>query len=210
MQAANGSSADLASPPPLLSPIKDSKPISSPAGKSLPKLQRIDQLDNGRNGLGEQAEMEMPHNLQQSQDAPECQSLVGAVTSWLPHNVKIVDNPETTEAPRPQYVEYLAGRKFLVIPKHNFMSVSGSSISRAQDAVQPTEVPVSSGNMSSERVLPESKDSATGVNEGLCEVKDEPLSPLKLPEEEVIDNTPAECNGEENITQEMANVENDE
>lgn len=56
-------------------------------------------------------------------------SIVGSVTTWLPHNSKIVDNiqqkfEEPTEVPRPQYVEFLAGRKFLVIPKHNFMSVS--------------------------------------------------------------------------------------
>ncbi|KAH1022092.1 hypothetical protein HUJ04_011542 [Dendroctonus ponderosae] len=214
VQAVNGSSTAKVLPPPLLSPIKDPKSISSSAGKSLPKLQRISRLesadpiqsaplDEGRNGLGERTGMEVPHNLQQSPDATaKCQSLVGAVTSWLPHNVKIVDNPEATEAPRPQYVEYLAGRKFLVIPKHNFMSVSGSSISQAPDTVQPTEVPVSSGNNTSERML---------------SVKHEPLSPLKPPEEEVIQTAAAECNGEENIRQdtqesskEKANVDNDE
>ncbi|ENN79975.1 hypothetical protein YQE_03589, partial [Dendroctonus ponderosae] len=176
VQAVNGSSTAKVLPPPLLSPIKDPKSISSSAGKSLPKLQRISRLesadpiqsaplDEGRNGLGERTGMEVPHNLQQSPDATaKCQSLVGAVTSWLPHNVKIVDNPEATEAPRPQYVEYLAGRKFLVIPKHNFMSVSGSSISQAPDTVQPTEVPVSSGNNTSERMLSVSKNTSAGVN----------------------------------------------
>ncbi|ERL88149.1 hypothetical protein D910_05537 [Dendroctonus ponderosae] len=229
VQAVNGSSTAKVLPPPLLSPIKDPKSISSSAGKSLPKLQRISRLesadpiqsaplDEGRNGLGERTGMEVPHNLQQSPDATaKCQSLVGAVTSWLPHNVKIVDNPEATEAPRPQYVEYLAGRKFLVIPKHNFMSVSGSSTSRAPDTVQPTEVPVSSGHNTSERVLSVSKNTSAGVNEEVYEVKDEPLSPLKPPEEEVIQTAAAECNGEENIRQdtqesskEKANVDNDE
>lgn len=68
----------------------------------------------------------------------ENKSIVGSVTTWLPHNSKIVDSQQNCEgpieAPRPQCVEFLAGRKFLVIPKHNFMSVSptvaASAVSR--------------------------------------------------------------------------------
>lgn len=72
----------------------------------------------------------------------EYKSIVGSVTSWLPHNSKIVDNipqncEEPTEIPRPQYVEFLAGRKFLVIPKHNFMSVSSSMTASAAARTVP-------------------------------------------------------------------------
>jgi hypothetical protein len=70
-----------------------------------------------------------------TQTATETKSLVGSVTSWLPHSSTIqVDNMqrnkenEPVEAPRPQYVEYLAGRKFLIIPKHNVVSVSPTSV----------------------------------------------------------------------------------
>ncbi|KAJ3659214.1 hypothetical protein Zmor_010915 [Zophobas morio] len=73
------------------------------------------------------------------QNITETKSLVGSVTSWLPHSSTIqVDNMqrnkenEPAEAPRPQYVEYLAGRKFLIIPKHNVVSVSPTSVPSKQ------------------------------------------------------------------------------
>ncbi|KAJ8943639.1 hypothetical protein NQ318_005640 [Aromia moschata] len=97
------------------------------------------------------------------QPAPtESKSLVGSVTTWLPHNSKIVENiqrtnEEPTEAPRPQYVEFLGGRKFLVIPKHNFMSVSPTVAVTATskpdnnnvigDVVETTTVPTDSASL---------------------------------------------------------------
>lgn len=79
----------------------------------------------------------------------ETKPIVGSVTTWLPHNSKIVDNiqpncEEPTEVPRPQYVEFLAGRKFLVIPKHNFMSVSPTV---AASAVTKTAISKISENL---------------------------------------------------------------
>lgn len=69
----------------------------------------------------------------------ETKSLVGSVTTWLPHSSTIqVDSMqknkenEPMEAPRPQYVEYLAGRKFLIIPKHNIVSISPTSLPTKQ------------------------------------------------------------------------------
>lgn len=59
----------------------------------------------------------------------ESKSIVGSVTSWLPHSSTIQveqknKGNQPVEAPRPQYLEYLAGRKFLIIPKHNVVSIS--------------------------------------------------------------------------------------
>lgn len=59
----------------------------------------------------------------------ESKSIVGSVTSWLPHSSTIQveqrnKENQPVEAPRPQYLEYLAGRKFLIIPKHNVVSIS--------------------------------------------------------------------------------------
>ncbi|KAG5897923.1 hypothetical protein JTB14_014037 [Gonioctena quinquepunctata] len=95
----------------------------------------------------------------------ENKSIVGSVTSWLPHNAKIVDNiqhnsDEPTEAPRPQYVEFLGGRKFLVIPKHNFMTVS------------PTVAATAVTRRTSD-------DSARVGSDPVPEIKVEPESPSK-------------------------------
>ncbi|KAJ8927476.1 hypothetical protein NQ314_020073 [Rhamnusium bicolor] len=128
----------------------------------------------------------------------ENKSLVGSVTTWLPHNSKIVDNiqrtsEEPTEVPRPQYVEFLGGRKFLVIPKHNFMSVSptvaATAISKpdnnnAPDIVETTPVPT---------------DSASLGTDPDVYIKPEPESPSKpenaqTPEAMEVDNTPSESN----------------
>lgn len=90
---------------------------------------------------------------------------MGSVTSWLPHNVKIINAEEPGVAPRPQYVEYLGGRKFLVIPKHNYMSVSSSGgMSKPEETIQtpqPMEVPTNSASL----------------GPGGDDVKDEPPSP---------------------------------
>lgn len=140
-----------------------------------------------------------PPQLQDSQAEPR-KSLVGSVTSWLPHNVKIVNSEEPTEAPRPQYVEYLAGRKFLVIPKHNFMSVSSSnslpqseSLIHTSAALQPTAVPSSSASLgpnfsSSSPNTPQTpsspKEAPSKPSEEVPEIKKEPLSPVKEDEQE--------------------------
>lgn len=131
------------------------------------------------------------------QSSIENKSLVGSVTTWLPHNSKIVDNiqrtsEEPTEVPRPQYVEFLGGRKFLVIPKHNFMSVSPSV------AVTATNKP-NNNNIVSETVEPTTvpTDSASLGPETDISVKPEPESPSKpentqTPEAMEVDSTPSE------------------
>ncbi|CAG9762205.1 unnamed protein product [Ceutorhynchus assimilis] len=60
-------------------------------------------------------------------------SLVGGLTSYHPHNVQIVNNAEPTIMSRPQIIEYINGRRFMIIPKYNYMSVS-SNTSHSDDA----------------------------------------------------------------------------
>ncbi|XP_066252805.1 uncharacterized protein [Euwallacea similis] len=153
-EPATTSTTPLVSPPPL-TPINTLKTVTTTASTTLPKLQRIPRTDSSD-----------PPNLQSipappplvkvnktvegppiQQPSEGCKSLVGSVTSWLPHNSKIVNSEEPAEAPKPQNIEYIGGRKFLVIPKHNVMSVSsGRSFLRSENSVtpnvlQPTELP---------------------------------------------------------------------
>lgn len=140
-------SPTLVAPPPL-TPINTFKSTGVQSTTVLPKLQRIPRPDDPtflrETELNSDEFPEMPRLIPRPDQIPEIsksvtpplqstvseiKSIVGSVTTWLPHNSKIVDNiqqncEEPTEVPRPQYVEFLAGRKFLVIPKHNFMSVS--------------------------------------------------------------------------------------
>lgn len=114
---------------------------------------------------------------------------MGAVTTWLPHNVKLINSSEEpTEVLRPQYLEFLGGRKYLVIPKHNFMSVSSATSSTLRseqtvtpanssipEALQPAEISASCASLGLD---------TTNNNkaEPLEEIKEEPLSPSKVDE----------------------------
>lgn len=122
-----------------------------------------------------------PHKSPRTSPVQKCasgegKSLVGAVTSWLPHNAKIVNSiPEASsmsETSGPQMVEYLAGRKFLIIPKHNLLSVSPSVAATA----------LSTSNADKNSDAPETSlpvDSASLGPVSLPEVKTEPESPTK-------------------------------
>lgn len=63
--------------------------------------------------------------------AMEAKSLVGGVTTWFPPSSTIqvggnqIKMPQlgTVQTPRPQYVEFLGDKKYLIIPKHNVVSV---------------------------------------------------------------------------------------
>lgn len=140
----------LVAPPPL-TPINTFKSAGVQSTTVLPKLQRIPRPDDPSFLTDKDVDVDLddfqdmptlipgpgtPENCKSVTPPPpvstvsENKSIVGSVTTWLPHNSKIVDNipqnncEEPAEVPRPQYVEFLAGRKFLVIPKHNIMSVS--------------------------------------------------------------------------------------
>lgn len=63
--------------------------------------------------------------------AMEAKSLVGGVTTWFPPSSTIqvggnqmkIPQLGTVQTPRPQYVEFLGDKKYLIIPKHNVVSV---------------------------------------------------------------------------------------
>lgn len=156
----NQSSTNVAPPP--LTPINTFTSAGVQSTTVLPKLQRIPrsddptfltETDQAPDDIDEMPSLipgpDLIPETTKSVTSPiqstvnEYKSIVGSVTSWLPHNSKIVDNipqncEEPTEVPRPQYVEFLGGRKFLVIPKHNFMSVSPTV---ATSAVTRTGIP---------------------------------------------------------------------
>lgn len=141
----------LLNPLPPLTPINVLKSAANQLG-SLPKLQRIPRnTDPDASADPDTLPLPEPPKLTprpQPEQIVKSQSLVGSLTTWLPHNSKIIDNIEDmggggdnqaggAGASRPQYVEFLAGRKFLVIPKHNFMSVSPTVAVTASTAAPP-------------------------------------------------------------------------
>lgn len=220
-QKPNQSPTTLVAPPPL-TPINTLKTAGmQPSTSVLPKLQRIPRSDDNafqsdsESITGQLPDLPKltPRPIQSSPKPTEIsalqasitetnKSIVGSVTSWLPHNAKIVENiphhtseEPTPELPRPQYVEFLAGRKFLVIPKHNFVSVSpnvaATAISKtaiaktATDAVDSTSVPVDSASLGP--VSP-------------TELKPEPESPSKPENSLTIDVTEVENSPNETLT----------
>lgn len=123
---------------PPLTPINTTKSFSS-TPPTMPQLQRPSGCSNeSPHHDGSSASSTMPRLLpipNIGTDVPqpiktiESKSIVGSVTSWLPHSSTIQVEQRNKEnqpvqAPRPQYLEYLAGRKFLIIPKHNVVSIS--------------------------------------------------------------------------------------
>lgn len=70
--------------------------------------------------------------------------LVGGVTTWFPASsrIQVASNqlkpPQLgpVHSPRPQFVEFLGDKKYLIVPKHNIVSVSPSTGSTANLALQ--------------------------------------------------------------------------
>ncbi|XP_044253918.1 uncharacterized protein LOC123004636 isoform X2 [Tribolium madens] len=176
-------SASIVLPP--LTPINTLKSMTTQSSV-LPTLQRIPrpgdspQRDTSISGgvpnmprlLPLPKDVPTKQSKNPTQTATETKSLVGSVTTWLPHSSTIqVDNMrnkenEPIEAPRPQYVEYLAGRKFLIIPKHNVVSVSPTvtkptnfeSVSGEVEEQSPKNTQISSDEapaQSTDEVLPD-------------------------------------------------------
>lgn len=90
---------------------------------TLPKLQKIPLSADDLNASSAQT---------------ETKGLVGGVTTWFPPSstIQVGSNQlkppplGTIQSPRPQYVEFLGDKKYLIIPKHNVVSVSPSSVQR--------------------------------------------------------------------------------
>lgn len=210
-------STTIVAPPPL-TPINTIK-SSGVQSNVLPKLQRIPRTGDPpfpqETALTNEPLPELPRltprpqplqsvsvNVTEPpalQSSTENKSLVGSVTTWLPHNSKIVDNiqrtgEEPTGVRRPQYLEFIGGRKFLVIPKHSLMSVSPSVAATA------ASVPTSNSSSVAETMETTSipTDSASLGPEPNENVKPEPSSPSKpentqTPEAMEVDSTPSEA-----------------
>ncbi|KAK9891632.1 hypothetical protein WA026_015595 [Henosepilachna vigintioctopunctata] len=155
--------------PPPLTPITALQSVTNQP-TVLPKLQRIPKSPENDTG-------QIPDTIVENEkldDEPlniENNSILGHVTSWLPQNSRIqVDNQqvnvgEAVEPARPQYVEYLAGRKFLIIPKYNVVSVSPTVA--AARSVEPSQIQ-------------ETIDLIPGQTaDVVSNVKTEPISPSK-------------------------------
>ncbi|XP_045480357.1 uncharacterized protein LOC123684896 isoform X2 [Harmonia axyridis] len=127
--------------PPPLTPITALQSVTTQS-TALPKLQRIPKSPEGELNQPPDAVDDHVDKVVQSS---ENSSILGHVTSWLPQNSRIeVDNQqrsvsETAGPARPQYVEYLAGRKFLIIPKYNVVSVSPTVGARTSQPPQIQE-----------------------------------------------------------------------
>lgn len=110
----------------------------------LPKLQRINHANDAKNSNIPLPAL-LPHSNvclpklprpieMYSSHQTENKSLVGSVTTWFPPSSTIqVGNNEinsennSVRIPRPQFVEYIGSKKFLIVPKHNVLSVLPNS-----------------------------------------------------------------------------------
>lgn len=133
-------------PPPPLTPINSLKAGTSQS-TILPKLQRIPrtgdspQLDSSKIVT---SESELPRltprpgilsttpKYVRVSEHTEGKGLVGGVTTWFPPSSTIqVGSNQLKQAQvgpvssrRPQFVEFLGDKKFVIIPKHSILSVS--------------------------------------------------------------------------------------
>lgn len=132
---------DSVTDPSSLTSIKTLKSITNQS-TILPQLQRISQLNDAMSlnmgsliplpnislpKLPVPSEMHMPPQN-------ENKSLVGSVTTWFPPsstiqvgNNELNSESDSTRAPRPQFVEFIGNKKFLIVPKHNVLSVLPNS-----------------------------------------------------------------------------------
>lgn len=138
--------------PPPLTPVNSLK-VGAPHSTGLPKLHRIPRS-------GESATSSKPTELpkltprpgiaskfsktSEQQSHVENKSLVGGVTTWFPPSSTIqVGNNQfklprigPVQVPRPQFVEYLGDKKYLIIPKHSVLSVSPTIAAAAATHVE--------------------------------------------------------------------------
>lgn len=165
-------SATIAPPPPL-TPINSLKAMNIQT-TMLPKLQRIPRpgesipLSNP-----ELNKIEMPKltprpgmlsNISYTSQN-EVKSLVGSLTTWFPPSSTIqVGNEDTANSvrvTRPQFVEILGNRKFLIVPKHNFLSVVQNSASKPEENVSiPDMSPYNKNHIEITANIPNKPDSA--------------------------------------------------
>lgn len=136
--AADAPAATPTIAPPPLTPINTLK-AGAASQKSVlpPKLQRIPRPDDAQ----------PPPRLTPRPPAvpqPETRGLVGGVTTWFPHSATVRvgggAQPQSGAArpPRPQFLEIVGSKKYLIIPKHSVLSVS-PTIAATAAAGRPEE-----------------------------------------------------------------------
>lgn len=149
-QDQNSDCVTVVAPPPL-TPINALKSVTTQS-TVLPTLQRIprsgDVLESKSPEQPEEPSVnsELPPLTKESNPISETdtthvvsrsenKSIVGSVTTWFPPSSTIQvsqegspnqtsDSRSIAPPPRPQHVEFLGNKKFLIIPRHNIVSVS--------------------------------------------------------------------------------------
>ncbi|XP_017770384.1 PREDICTED: uncharacterized protein LOC108558090 [Nicrophorus vespilloides] len=120
--------ASLMTPLPPLTPANTLKPVQTNA---LPKLQRIPKPNEVP--LKDIPLPELPKLTPKPGIVPvqENKSILGSVTTWFPPSSTIqLDNNDNNqenvpqEPPRPQLVEFVGNKKYLIVPRHNILSVA--------------------------------------------------------------------------------------
>ncbi|XP_049825722.1 uncharacterized protein LOC109595867 isoform X2 [Aethina tumida] len=194
----DGQSPNLSTPNPQ--PLTPTNSLKTAQSSTPPKTPRIPR--------GDDENVEMSNFISRPEIMPNIsetsKSLVGSVTTWLPHNSKIIDNfprnnGESQDTLKPQYLEIIAGRKFLVIPKHNFMTVSPSvgataSRSNSRDSptpdLGPTNMPMDSASMGpildNIKTEPNSPSKSEKVHTSEAMEVDMPVKDIELDDENTI------------------------
>lgn len=132
-------------PPTSITSIDTLKSITNQSS-ILPQLQRIANLNNDSNKNSNPSptllthsnitlsKLHRPTDLLFTSHQNENKSLVGSVTTWFPPSstIQVGNNELNSEnnsirVPRPQFVEYIGNKKFLIVPKHNVLSVLPNS-----------------------------------------------------------------------------------
>ncbi|GJQ86074.1 hypothetical protein Trydic_g10044 [Trypoxylus dichotomus] len=168
--------AHATSTPPIVKPLP---PVPKP---DLPKL-------TPRPGLATVPKFVKVNSLPE-QNAGESKSLVGSVTTWFPPSSTIqvandrtrANDVESNSPPRPQFVEFLGNRKYLIVPKHNILSVSPAIASvnnKSEDFVTtPDLLNVGSDNV--DEIIAEAAKIPPSPRLSAEEIKSEPHSPAPL------------------------------
>lgn len=136
---------------------------------NLPKLQRI-QKSNEQKNMNKDVKTLMPKLIPKpgssaskvTESSTESKGLVGSVTTWFPPSSTIqvgeLRSPESGTMPvqRPQFVEIIGNRKYLIIPTQNVVAVSpniASTASKKQNG--PDDISTYPNVPSSARLGPE-------------------------------------------------------
>lgn len=124
----------------------------------------------------------------------ESKGLVGSVTTWFPPSstIQVGNNELNSESepiriPRPQFVEYIGNKKFVIVPRHNVLSVQPNSMfNRPEENVRTPDVAI---NSSADLLpnVPQTPDSAA-MERNVDDVEKDQLSVEINVASELVDN----------------------